>query len=93
MLDTRVDDHHAENLMAKKKRNSLVENINRRKRQGKSRSKSRSTISKKSYRDMQKGWPKSDKKKSSEKKSSKKRSTKKNSTKKAASTTRARKKK
>lgn len=45
---------------AKKKtrKNSLVENINRRKRAGKSRPKSRSTISKRAYRDMEAGWPK-----------------------------------
>jgi hypothetical protein len=42
-----------------KKQNSLVANINRRKRAGKSRPKSRSTISKDAYRDMQQGWPKS----------------------------------
>jgi hypothetical protein len=44
------------------RKNSLVANINRRKRKGKSRPKSRSTVSKKSYRDMQRGWPKSKKK-------------------------------
>jgi hypothetical protein len=71
--------------MAKKKRNSLVENINRRKRAGKSRSKSRSTVSKDSYRQMQKGWPNSRKKKSaSKKKSTKRKSTTKRSTKKRA---------
>jgi len=41
----------------KKAKNSLVENINRRKRAGKSRSKANSTISDKAYSDMQKGWP------------------------------------
>lgn len=40
-----------------KQKNSLVANINRRKRAGKSRAKSRSTISRKAYRDMQAGWP------------------------------------
>ena len=50
--------------MASKRKNSLVNNINRRKRAGKSRPKSKSTVSKKSYRDMQKGWPSSRKKKS-----------------------------
>ena len=48
--------------MARKK-NSLVENINRRKRKGTSRPKSRSTVSKKAYRDMRKGWPHSKKSK------------------------------
>ncbi|WPB82237.1 hypothetical protein KYC5002_24360 [Archangium violaceum] len=41
--------------MAQKK-NSLVANINRRKKAGTSRSKSRSTVSKKAYGDMKKGW-------------------------------------
>jgi hypothetical protein len=39
------------------KKNSLVANINRRKRAGKSRSKSKSTVSRKAYDDMQHGWP------------------------------------
>lgn len=39
------------------KRNSLVENINRRKRRGTSRPKSKSTVSKDSYKQMQRGWP------------------------------------
>jgi hypothetical protein len=39
------------------KKNSLVANINRRKKAGTSRSKSRSTVSKKAYGDMKKGWP------------------------------------
>jgi hypothetical protein len=42
--------------MAQKK-NSLVANINRRKKAGKSRPKSRSTVSKEAYGDMKKGWP------------------------------------
>lgn len=50
------------------KKNSLVENINRRKRAGKSRPKSRSTISKESYAQMEKGWPKSAAKKRARKK-------------------------
>jgi hypothetical protein len=54
--------------MAKKK-NSLVNNINKRKKAGKSRSKSKSTISKEAYKDMQAGWPK---KKSAQKKTAKK---------------------
>lgn len=56
------------------RKNSLVENINRRKKAGKSRPKSRSTVSKQAYRDMQRGWPK--------KKAAKKRATRKQSTKK-----------
>ena len=55
-----------------KKSNSLVENINRRKRKGTSRPKSKSTVSKRSYKEMQKGWPKSRKKKASKKKATKK---------------------
>jgi hypothetical protein len=42
--------------MAQKK-NSLVANINRRKKAGTSRPKSRSTVSKKAYGDMTEGWP------------------------------------
>ena len=64
--------------MASKRKNSLVANINRRKRAGKSRSKSRSTVSKESYDQMEKGWPKkASRKKASKKKSSKKKSSKK----------------
>ena len=50
---------------ASKQKNSLVANVNRRKRAGKSRPKSKSTVSKKAYSDMQQGWPgkKSSKKK------------------------------
>jgi len=43
--------------MAKQK-NSLVNNINKRKKAGTSRSKKNSTISPKAYRDMQRGWKK-----------------------------------
>lgn len=46
-------------------KNSLVANINRRKKAGKSRSKAKSTISDDAYEEMQKGWPDSGKKKSS----------------------------
>lgn len=45
--------------MAKKKKNSLVGNINKRKQAGTSRSKARSTVSEESYSEMKKGWPKS----------------------------------
>lgn len=71
--------------MAGKRKNSLVANINRRKRAGKSRPKSRSTVSKESYDQMQKGWPTSGKKKSAGKQattSRKKKSAKKKSAKK-----------
>lgn len=53
----------AKRKQSSKQKNSLVANINRRKRAGKSRAKSRSTVSRKSYRDMQKGWPSSKAKK------------------------------
>ncbi len=43
--------------MAAKKKNSLVANINRRKKAGTSRPKKKSTVSKKSYSDMKEGWP------------------------------------
>jgi len=39
-------------------KNSLVNNINARKKKGKSRSKRKSKISKKSYADMQNNWGK-----------------------------------
>ena len=42
---------------------SLVENINKRKKAGKSRPKSKSTISPKAYADMKAGWPNKKKKK------------------------------
>ena len=59
--------------MASKRKNSLVNNINRRKRAGKSRPKSKSTVSKKAYGEMQKGWPgKGGRKASKKKKSAKK---------------------
>jgi hypothetical protein len=40
------------------KKNSLVANINRRKKRGTSRPKSRSTVSSAAYQAMQQGWPK-----------------------------------
>ena len=62
--------------MAKKKKaarkNSLVGNINKRKKAGKSRSKKKSTISREAYRDMQQGWPDSKKSKKKKKKAAKK---------------------
>tara|TARA_X000001036_G_C19977229_1_gene520657 strand:+ start:185 stop:316 length:132 start_codon:yes stop_codon:yes gene_type:complete len=42
---------------------SLVKNINKRKKAGTSRSKKKSTISKKAYANMKRGWKKSKKKK------------------------------
>ena len=42
---------------------SLYENINRRKKAGKSRSKKKSTITKKAYANMKAGFPKKKKKK------------------------------
>jgi len=39
-------------------KNSLVGNINKRRKAGTSRSKKNSTISPSAYKDMQKGWPK-----------------------------------
>ena len=60
------------------KKNSLVNNINKRKKAGKSRPKSRSTVSKESYAEMEKGWPEKPKKKAAaKKKSAKKKSAKK----------------
>lgn len=49
--------------MTKKAKNSLVGNINRHKKTGKSRSKKRNTISREAYDEMQQGWPHSKKKK------------------------------
>jgi hypothetical protein len=37
---------------------SLVKNMNKRKKDGTSRSKKNSTVSDKAYKDMQAGWPK-----------------------------------
>ena len=65
------------------KKSSLVGNINRRKKKGTSRPKSRSTISRESYDAMQEGWPESGKK--TKKKASKKKASKKRASKKKAS--------
>lgn len=43
-------------------KNSLVKNINAKKKKGKSNSKKDSTVSKKAYADMEKGWDKKKKK-------------------------------
>jgi hypothetical protein len=53
--------------MAQKK-NSLVANINRRKKAGTSRPKSRSKVSSKSYKNMERGWGKTARKKTAAKK-------------------------
>ncbi len=42
---------------------SLVRNMNKRKKDGTSRSKKNSTVSAKAYKDMKAGWPKKNKKK------------------------------
>lgn len=42
--------------MAKKQKNTLVGNINRRRKAGTSRSKSKSTVSAKAYGQLKKGW-------------------------------------
>lgn len=70
--------------MASKRKNSLVANINRRKRAGKSRPKSRSTVSKESYDRMEQGWPKSGKRSSRQKTSKQQKSKKKTSKKKTS---------
>ena len=44
--------------MTASKKNSLVNNINKKKKAGTSKSKSKSTISKKAYADMKKNWGK-----------------------------------
>lgn len=73
----------AKKKSAAKKKNSLVENINKRKRAGKSRPKSRSKVSEKAYGAMEQGWPK---KGTAKKGTAKKRATKKRTTKKRAAT-------
>jgi hypothetical protein len=40
-------------------KNSLIENINKRKEKGTIRSKNKSKVSKKAYAQMEKGWPNS----------------------------------
>lgn len=57
-------------MMTRKRfpKNSLVGNINKRKRAGTSRPKSASTISKAAYRELQQGWPKSKRKKRAKRK-------------------------
>jgi hypothetical protein len=55
--------------MAKKAKNSLVGNINKRKRAGTSRPRSRSTVSREAYREMQEGWPASKRRKRAKKSS------------------------
>ncbi len=57
------------------KKNSLVANINRRKKAGKSRPKSGSTVSSASYDRMEKGWPEGGAKGKAAKKSAAKKAT------------------
>lgn len=59
--------------MAAKKKNSLVNNINKKKQAGTSKSKKGSTVSKEAYSDMQKGWKKTGKKAAGKKASAAKR--------------------
>jgi hypothetical protein len=55
--------------MAKRKqKNSLVANVNRRKRAGKSRPKQHTTVSDEAYHEMHKGWPHSRGKRGAKKK-------------------------
>jgi len=42
--------------MAAKKKNSLVKNINKKRKEGTSKSKSKKTISEKDYTDMKNNW-------------------------------------
>ncbi|ATB29558.1 hypothetical protein [Melittangium boletus] len=51
-----------------KPKNSLVANINRRKKAGTSRPKSKSTVGKKAYKNMERGWGKTARKKTAKKK-------------------------
>lgn len=44
--------------MAATKKNSLVNNINKKKKSGTSKPKSKSTVTKKAYSDMKKNWAK-----------------------------------
>lgn len=50
---------HGKPSPRKTTKNSLVGNINKRKHAGKSRPKIRTTISKKAYKEMESGWPRS----------------------------------
>lgn len=74
----------------RKQKNSLVANINRRRRAGKSRPKKRSTISSGSWKEMREGWPHSAK--AGRTKSARKKSARKKSTRKTTRKTTARKK-
>ncbi|MBN8229121.1 excinuclease ABC subunit A [Corallococcus macrosporus] len=70
--------------MAQKK-NSLVANINRRKKAGTSRPKSRSKVSSKSYKNMERGWGKTARKKTAAKKTATKKTARKSPARKRAS--------
>jgi hypothetical protein len=50
------------------RKNSLVANINRRKKAGTSRPKRKSTVGKKAYKNMERGWGKTARKKTAAKK-------------------------
>jgi hypothetical protein len=58
------------NRKTTKKSNSLVGNINKRKKARNSRSKKNSTVSEEAYREMKKGWPANKRKKAKKKKKS-----------------------
>ncbi|NOK39552.1 excinuclease ABC subunit A [Corallococcus exercitus] len=70
--------------MAQKK-NSLVANINRRKKAGTSRPKSRSKVSSKSYKNMERGWGKTARKKTAAKKTATKKTARKSPARKRSS--------
>jgi hypothetical protein len=55
------------------RKNSLVANINRRKKAGTSRPKRKSTVGKKAYKNMERGWGKTARKKTAAKKTGAKR--------------------
>lgn len=55
------------------KKNSLVGNINKRKKAGTSRPKSRSHVSKEAYAEMEAGWPHAKKKRATKKRATRSR--------------------
>lgn len=56
--DLKVKNQKRRKAVPRKRKNSLVNNINKRKKAGTSRSKKKSTISKANYSKMKKGWKK-----------------------------------
>lgn len=76
--------------MAAKTKNSLVANINRRRRAKKSRPKSRSTVSQDSYQEMRRGWPKATRRKTAKKAAKKGKARKKGKTRSSGRRTRSR---